>query len=258
MKPAGAKTRVALVTGASRGIGRAIAERLASDGAAVILNATQREPLEQAAAKIAARHGHAVAISADVSDEQGVARMFSEIEARFGRLEIVVNNAGVSPRVRGNKPTVETTPVEHWTRTLAVNLTGTFLVCRAAIPLMRKGGWGRIVNIGSHSGRMYSGFGSAHYAASKAGLIGFSRVLAGEVGAYGITVNCVAPARVRTDMAASFDRAKEVDAAYIARTPLGRIGEPADVVPAVAFLVSDEAGFITGTIIDVTGGFFMP
>lgn len=260
MKPVGAKARVALITGASQGIGRAIAERLASDGAIVILNGVRRDPLEKTAAEIASRtdDNQVFAIAADVSDESSVAGMIGDIEARFGRLDIVINNAGISPRLDGKRPTVEVTPLEHWSRTLAVNLTGAFLVCRAALPIMKKGGWGRIVNITSQAGRMNTGFGSAHYSASKAGLIAFSRVLAGEVGSRGITVNCVSPSRISTAMAATISGAEDIDKAYIARTPVGRIGGVEDVVPAVAFLVSDEASFITGTIIDVTGGFFMP
>jgi NAD(P)-dependent dehydrogenase (short-subunit alcohol dehydrogenase family) len=253
-----ANRRIALVTGASRGIGRAIAERLARDGHFVVLNGAGREPLERAAAEIVSGGGQAMAVPADVSDESSVGQMFDVIEARFGRLDILINNAGISPRVDGKKPTVETTPVEHWVRTIAVNLTGPFLVSRAAVPLMRRRGWGRIVNIGSQAGRMNTGFGSAHYSASKAGLLGFSRVLAGEVGEYGITVNCVAPGRIKTDMAATVSGVEEMYKAYIQRTPAGRIGETSDVVPAVAFLVSEEASFITGAIIDITGGFFMP
>jgi 3-oxoacyl-[acyl-carrier protein] reductase len=250
--------RIALVTGASRGIGRAIALRLAADGHAVIVNGSGQQAAEKIAAELSASGAQALALAADVSDERSVAGMIGEIDRRFGRLDIVVNNAGISPRVEGTKPTVETTPLEHWTRTLSVNLTGTFLVCRAALPLMRRRQWGRIVNIGSISGRMNTGNGSAHYAASKAGMIGFSRVLAGEAGQYGITVNCVAPGRISTDMAATFANAGEIDKNYIARTPLGRIGEPGDVAAAVAFLVSEDAGFITGDVLNVTGGMYMP
>lgn len=250
-------SRVALVTGASRGIGRAIAFRLAADGYAVVVNGFGNKAAEATAAEIGASGAQVLALAADVSDERSVEGMMSEIERRFGRLDVVVNNAGISPRVDGVKPTVEATPVEHWTRTLAVNLTGVFLVCRAALPLMKKGAWGRIVNIGSIAGRMNTGYGSAHYSASKAGMIGFSRVLAGEVGKYGITVNCVAPGRISTDMSATFAKAGEIDKIYIARTPLGRVGEPGDVVGAVAFLISEDAKFITGAVLDVTGGMYM-
>lgn len=149
-------------------------------------------------------------------------------------------------------------PQPDWERTLALNLTRAFLISRAAIGLMKRHRWGRSVNMASQSGRMYTGFGSACYAASKAGLIGFSRVLAGEVGADGITVNCVSPRRIKTAMAATFADESEVDRQYIARTPAGRVGYGEDVAAAVSFLVSDEASFITGAIIDVTGGFYMP
>jgi 3-oxoacyl-[acyl-carrier protein] reductase len=123
---------------------------------------------------------------------------------------------------------------------------------------MKRNRWGRVINMSSQSGRMYTGFGSAYYAASKAGLIGFSRVLAGEVGEYGITVNCVSPGRIKTAMAASFANEEAVDQQYIARTPLRTVGTTEDVAGAVRFLASDAAAFITGTVIDVTGGFFMP
>jgi 3-oxoacyl-[acyl-carrier protein] reductase len=250
--------RVALVTGSTRGIGRAIAARLAADGHIVIVNGSAERATRDAAAHLAESGAQVIGVGADVSSEQSVADLIAEIERRFGRLDIVVNNAGISPRVNGAKPTVETTPLEHWTRTLSVNLTGAFLVCRAGLALMKQGQWGRIVNIGSIAGRMNTGFGSAHYAASKAGVIGFSRVLAGEVGGFGITVNCVAPGRISTDMSASFSNASEIDDIYIARTPVGRLGTPPDVASAVAFLVSDDAEFITGTVIDVSGGMFMP
>ena len=250
--------RVALVTGASRGIGRSIAVRLAADGHTVIVNGSGQTAAEDFAAELSAGGAPALGLAADVSDEASVARMIGEIDRRFGRLDVVVNNAGISPRVKGAKPTVETTPLEHWTRTLSVNLTGVFLVCKAALPLMKRGQWGRIVNIGSIAGRMSTGYGSAHYAASKAGMIGFSRVLADESGRYGITVNCVAPGRIATDMAATFANAGEIDRLYVARTPLGRLGQPADVAAAVAFLVSEDAGFITGAVLDITGGMYMP
>jgi len=253
-----APRRIALVTGANQGIGWAIAQRLAADGMTVVVNGKRPDAVAEAARKLTAEGGHAVGIAADVAQEQAVAGLFDEIRNRLGGLDVVVNNAGIALRTAGRKARVEDTPFEFWERTLAVNLTGAFLVCRAAIPLMKERGGGRIINMASQAGRMDTGFGSAYYATSKAGLIGFSRVLAGEVGAYGITVNCVSPGRIKTAMAASFANADTVDQQYIARTPLARVGVPADVVGAVSFLASDEASFITGTVIDITGGFFMP
>lgn len=251
-------TRVALVTGANQGIGYAIAERLAADGMRVVLNGQRAAAVEEAVRKIADKGARAIGVAADVSSERAVARMFDRIKSQYGRLDVVVNNAGIAPRIEGRSARVEDTPFEYWERTIAVNLTGAFLVSRSALPFMKAQKWGRIINMSSQSGRMYTGFGSAYYAASKAGLIGFSRVLAGEVGEYGITVNCISPGRIKTAMAATFANADKVDQQYIDRTPLRKVGYPSDVAGAVSFLASDEASFITGAVIDVTGGFFMP
>lgn len=250
--------RVALITGANQGIGFALAQALAADGMRIVLNGRRAEVVEEAARTLRDGAADAIGIAADVSDEQAVARIFEEIESRFGRLDVVVNNAGIAPRLAGRSPRVEDTPFDDWQMTIATNLTGAFLVSRAAIAPMKRNRWGRIINMASQSGRMYTGFGSAHYAASKSGLIGFSRVLAGEVGEYGITVNCVSPGRIKTAMAASFANQTEVERQNIARTPLRRVGTTDDVSGAVRFLVSDAASFVTGTVIDVTGGFFMP
>ena len=249
---------MALITGANQGIGFTLAQALAADGLRVIVNGQRTEAVEAAAHSLREGGADATGLAADVSDETAVTRMFEEIDARCGRLDIVINNAGIAPRVAGRSARVEETPFEHWQRTIAVNLTGAFLVSRGAIPLMKRNGWGRIINMASQSGRMYTGFGSAYYAASKSGLIGFSRVLAGEVGEYGITVNCVSPGRIKTAMAATFANEIEVDRQYIVRTPLRRVGTADDVAGAVRFLASDAASFVTGTVIDVTGGFFMP
>lgn len=251
-------TRVALVTGANQGIGYAIAERLAADGMRVVLNGQRAAAVAEAVRRITGAGACAIGVAADVSSEQAVARMFEQIKSRYGRLDVVVNNAGIAPRIEGRSARVEDTPLEYWERTIAVNLTGAFLVSRSALPFMKAQKWGRIINMSSQSGRMYTGFGSAYYAASKAGLIGFSRVLAGEVGEYGITVNCISPGRIKTAMAATFANADKVDQQYVNRTPLGKVGYPNDVVGAVSFLASDAASFITGTVIDITGGFFMP
>ena len=251
-------SKVALITGANQGIGFAVAQRLGADGMRVLVNGRRPEAVAEAARKLAEAGADAFALPADVSSESEVGRMFQSIESRFGRLDVVVNNAGIAPRISGRSARVEDTTLEMWNQALAINLTGTFLVSRAAIALMKRNRWGRIVNMSSQSGRMYTGFGSAIYAASKAGLIGFSRVLAGEVGEFGITVNCVSPGRIKTAMAASFANEQDVDQQYIVRTPVRRVGSTDDVAAAVAFLASDASSFITGTVIDVTGGFFMP
>jgi 3-oxoacyl-[acyl-carrier protein] reductase len=251
-------SKIALVTGANQGIGYAVAQGLAREGMHVIVNGQRADAVDKAVATLKASSLSATGIVADVSNELAVKGMFTEIHSTFGRLDVLVNNAGISPRIAGRKAKVEDTPLEFWERTLSVNLTGAFLVSRSAISLMKLRRSGRIINMASQAGRMNTGFGSAYYSASKAGLIGFSRVLAGEVGEYGITVNCVAPGRIRTAMAASFAKADIVDQQYIERTPLRRVGTTDDVVAAVSFLASDAASFVTGTVIDVTGGFFMP
>lgn len=256
--------RVALVTGGTRGIGRAVAERLAVQGMTVVVNGTGLAAAEAAAREIAAGGAEVAGLAADVADEDAVNAMVAEIDRRYGRLDILVANAGISPRLDGRRPNLEETPTELWRHTMDVNLTGTFFVCRAAAPVMKRHGWGRIVIMGSQGGRMYSGFSSVYYAASKAGVMGFARTIAGELGPSGITVNSVSPSRVTTDMARSFRSAASADAVgsveqvYLQRTPVGRVGEPADVAGAVAYLVSEEAGFVTGAILDVTGGFYMP
>jgi 3-oxoacyl-[acyl-carrier protein] reductase len=250
--------KVALITGANQGIGFAVAQRLAADGMRVLINGRRADAVAEATRKLIDAGSEAFALAADVSKEDEVARLFAQIESRFGRIDVVVNNAGIAPRLAGRSARVEDTPFENWERTLAVNLSGAFLVSRAAIPLMKRARRGRIINMSSQSGRMYTGFGSAGYAASKAGLIGFSRVLAGELGEYGITVNCVSPGRIKTAMAATFANEQEVDRQYIERTPVRRVGSTADVASAVSYLASDAAAFVTGAVIDVTGGFFMP
>jgi len=251
-------SRVALITGANQGIGYAVAQRLAADGMRVLINGRRADAVAAAADKLTTAGARAHAAVADVSREDDVARLFADIALRFGRLDVVVNNAGIAPRIDGRSARVEETPLAIWEQILAVNLTGVFLVSRAAVTLMQPRRWGRIVNMSSQSGRMYTGFGSAGYAASKAGIIGFSRVLAGEVGDHGITVNCVSPGRIKTAMAASFADQEATDQRYIVRTPLQRVGYGEDVAAAVSYLASDAAAFVTGAVIDVTGGFYMP
>lgn len=250
--------KVALVTGSSRGIGRAIAVRLADDGAAVIVCGRSAEAAEKVASAIRDAGGKARGIAIDIGSEASIRSAFTGIADHENRLDILVNNAGISPRINGAKGTVEETPLEIWQETLNVNLTGTFLVTREAIPYLRRAGGGRIVNMSSQAGRMFTGFGSGHYSASKAGIFGFTRVLAGELGQYGITANCVSPSRTESDLLHTLANPAEIRARYVERTPLGRIARPEEVAGAVAFLVSSDAAYVTGAVLDVTGGFYMP
>ncbi|MSQ57436.1 MAG: SDR family oxidoreductase [Limnohabitans sp.] len=219
-----ADRKIALITGSSRGIGLAIAKKLLADGYRVILNGSNNTQLQQVHEQMAQQYPLVDAMSANVSDEDSVAQLFQQIENIYTRLDVLVNNAGISPRLNGNKPTVETTPTDHWVQTIAINLTGAFFVTRAAIPLLKHSKCGRVIQIASQAGQMNTGFASAHYATSKAGLIGFSRILAGELGPLGITVNFVSPGKIQTEMAATYRNAAAVEQAYIDRTPMQRIG----------------------------------
>ena len=246
--------RLALVTGAAHGIGRAIAERLATQGHEILIADNDAGGANRAVAELVAAGHTATPFVLDVSDEPAVASLFAEIEQRFGRLDILANNVGVG----GERATVEASTLEGWQRTVRTNLTSVFLMCRGAIPLMRRGGWGRIVSLSSLAARGQPSIGRCGYVATKAGIIGLSRVLADELGRDGITVNCVAPSRIRTPftIAVSGD-----EPAYWQRgaegSVLKRLGTPLDVANAVAWLCSEGAGFITGTVLDVNGGTMM-
>lgn len=247
--------RVALVTGAAGGLGKAICVDLARDGFAIVA-----ADLDLAAARLVAEELQqdgtpCLPLALDVADEGQVADTFARIADHFGCLHAIVNNAGIA----GARSPLEHMALDDWERVLRINLTGNFLVARAAIPMLRAAGWGRIVNMASHAARARTGLGKAQYAASKAGIVGFSRVLADELGPEGITVNCVAPSRTVTPLtvAAAGDKYDEYFRAGAALTALGRLAIPEDVAAAVSFLCSDRAGFITGTVIDVNGGAFM-
>ena len=247
--------KVALVTGAAQGIGLAIAERFSEDGMIVILTDQSEEKLISETERLKEKGKKAACLVLDVSDEENVKNTFFHIEKMYGRLDILVNNAAISPKVNGQKREIVDTPLEEWERVLRINLTGTFLCVREALPLMVKNKWGRIISMASQAGRTFSRVAGSHYAASKSGIIGFTRTIAVEYGKKGITANCIAPGRVSTPMVNAVPYEKNEE--FIKITPVGRLGQPEEVAAAVSFLCSEEAGYITGATLDINGGMFM-
>jgi 3-oxoacyl-[acyl-carrier protein] reductase len=247
--------RVALVTGAARGIGLAIAETLAAGGAHVVM-IDMAETIHARCKELVDRGLSVQAAQMDVAAAESVEAFVQDILDVHGHLDILVNNAGIAPKQpNGLKAPVEKLALAEWEQVLKVNLTGAFLLCRACVPSMRARKWGRIINLTSVAGRAKSDISGAHYCASKAGLIGFSRVLANEVGADGIRVNCIAPGRIMTPLAAVAGEA--VNQGYIKQIPAGRLGTPEDIARVASFLASEEVDYVTGTVIDVNGGSFM-
>lgn len=241
--------RIALVTGASQGIGRACALELAKGGATVVLAARSVTKLEAVAAEITAAGGHARAYALDVSSEESIKSCAKTILADLGKVEILVNNAGITKD--GLTLRMKLADFDDVLRT---NLTGAFLLTQAVISSMMKGRWGRVINITSVVGETGAA-GQANYAASKAGLIGLTKSLAREFASRNITVNAVAPGFIQTAMTEDLPEAHK--AAILTQIPLARYGSDADIASAVAFLASDAAGYITGHTLDVNGGMYM-
>ena len=238
--------RIALVTGASRGIGRACALALSQAGARVVLAARDNEKLEQAAAEIREAGREAYVVELDLASEDSIRDAFARTSKEFGPVEILVNNAGITRdglAVRMKRG--------DWNAVLDTNLTGAFLCIQQALQPMMKARWGRIVNIASIVGETGNA-GQANYSASKAGLIGLTKSLAQEMGTRGITVNAVAPGFVETAMTEGMDEAERERVAK--RSALRRLVEPEDVANAVAYLVSDKARNITGTVMTIDAG----
>jgi len=243
------KDRRALVTGASRGIGRAIALGLAGAGARVVLVATNEARLSEVAAEIEAQGGQALVRPVNLSDGEAVATMVKEVSKELGGLDIVVNNAGITA-----DNLLMRTKEEDWNRVLDINLGGAFRVSKAAARALMKSDHGRLINISSIVG-LTGNAGQSSYAASKAGLIGFTKSLAQELSSRGVTANCVAPGFVATDMTAALT--EDQQAMIRERIPLGRVGSADEIAAACVFLASDQAAYLTGTVLRIDGGLSM-
>lgn len=241
--------RVAVVTGASQGIGRACAIELARAGAQVALAARNEAKLAEVAAEIAAIGGTAAAFALDISSEESIKAGAKAILAHYGKVEIVVNNAGITRDglfMRMQRAA--------WEEVITTNLTGAFLLTQAFSSALLKARWGRVINITSVVGEIGQA-GQANYAASKAGLIGLTKSLARELSSRAITVNAIAPGYIETAMTAVLDEKQRE--AMLTHVPLGRAGSDADIAHAAVFLASEEAGYITGHVLDVNGGMYM-
>jgi 3-oxoacyl-[acyl-carrier protein] reductase len=241
--------RIAMVTGASRGIGRACALELAKAGDKVVLAARQVEKLEEVAAEVRAAGGEAFVVALDLASQESIKAAISKASKEFGRIDILVNNAGVTK----DNLALRMKP-DDWNMVLQTNLSGAFFCIQQVISPMMRERWGRIVNISSVVGQAGNP-GQANYVASKAGLLGLTKSLAQELASRNITVNAVAPGFIETDMT---NVLKDEQKARITQgIPMGRIGNAAEVAAAVRFLASDEASYITGNVIDVNGGMYM-
>jgi 3-oxoacyl-[acyl-carrier protein] reductase len=241
--------RTALVTGASRGIGRACALALADAGARVAVAARSIEQLEELAREIRSRNHEAFPVDMDVADPESVKDAIAKTAREFGPVAILVNNAGITKdglAMRMKK--------SDWDSVIATNLTGAFIAMQQVLPAMMRERWGRIINISSLVGEMGNA-GQANYAASKAGLIGLTKSIAQEMGSRNVTANVVAPGYIETGMTAGLS--EELREKMLAGIPMKRIGKPEDVAAAVRFLASEEAGYITGHVLSVNGGLYM-
>ncbi|MGQ9515726.1 MAG: SDR family NAD(P)-dependent oxidoreductase [Anaerolineae bacterium] len=244
--------KIALVTGAGRGMGRATALRLAQEGAIVAVNDWNAWSAEAVAQEIIAAGGQARAWACDVSDEAAVQAMVEDIVRTFGAIHILVNNAGI---LRATSP-LETISAEEWELVMRVNVNGVFYCTKAVLPHMKRQRYGKIINISSSAGRSTSTFGGAHYTTSKAAVLGLTRHTAREAAPYNINVNAVAPGSIDTDMVREMTTPEHL-VREAAKIPLGRLGTAEDEANLVFFLASDESSYITGATIDINGGDLM-
>jgi len=244
------KNKVAIVTGAARGIGKAIAQRFLQEGAAVAINDVNLERAEEIVHEAKSKGKKALSVKADVSNEKEVEEMVNRVYSNFARIDILVNNAGIIKR-----GSTEDHSYEDWDRVIAVNLRGTYNCLKAVIPIMKKQGCGKIVNVSSIAGKVGDIASAPSYGSSKGAINTLTKSMARELAEYGICVNAVAPHAIETEMSAEWSQEKRRQ--LMSQIPLKRLGRPEEVAAAVLFLVSDEASFITGEILDVNGGYLM-
>ena len=245
----GLKGKVALITGSARGLGAATARRLAEEGAQVVINDINAEGVAATVAALRADGLAAHGVVADITKADAVARLVDETRATFGGVHILVNNAGFPRDTFLTKMTED-----DWDLVMNVMLKGAFLVTKAVMPHLIEQRWGRVVNISSRA--HFGNPGQANYSAAKAGLIGMAKALSHEEGRYGITVNCVAPGFIETEMVAALPHYEKIRDRAIEAQPVKRVGRPSDIADAVAFLVSERASFISGEVLHVSGGRF--
>jgi 3-oxoacyl-[acyl-carrier protein] reductase len=243
--------RVAVVTGGGRGIGKGIAGKLAAAGADVIVGDIDMAQAQLTANELSRKNKKVMAAQIDVCREESVAELITRALDEFGNVDILINNAGIMFRTR-----LMDISVDEWERILQVNLTGPFLCTKAVIPVMKKNGFGRIVNISSSAGRSVSTLGGVHYTASKAGLLGLTRAVAKEVAPFGITVNAVCPGLIDTQMARETTTQEELEN-FLDSFPIKRLGSSEEIGDLVVFLCSENASYITGASIDINGGDLM-
>jgi NAD(P)-dependent dehydrogenase (short-subunit alcohol dehydrogenase family) len=242
---------VAIVTGAGRGIGRAMAERLAGAGVQVVVADIDFNSAQETSDRINKRNQTAIAVEVDVTKASSVNSLLAKTLEAYGQVDILVNNAGIMHRTR-----ILELPLEEWEQTIKVNLTGPFLCIKAVLPVMKGRGFGRIVNISSSAGRSVSTLGGAHYTASKAGLLGLTRAVAKEMAPFGITVNAICPGLIDTDMVRKTTTPEELQN-FLDSFPARRMGTPEEIGDLVVFLCSESASYITGASLDINGGDLM-
>jgi len=245
--------RVALITGAARGLGLAAAERFLAGGARVVINVRRPEQAAAAAARLGESGGgeRVLVLPGDVASSATVRAMVAQALDRFGRLDVLVNNAAAAFSTR-----FEQIGEEEWRRAVDVNLTAAFLCIQAALPAMKANRYGRVVNLSSTAGKSVSTLGGAHYTASKAGLLGLTRAAAKELGPHGITVNAVCPGLIDTELTREHATPEQL-AVHARSFPVPRLGTAAEVAELISFLASERAGYITGAAIDINGGDLM-